>query len=149
MSGDIAARLEMLTKLPLSALQNEWHRTWGVPAPLGTPDHLMRGIAWKFQAASCGIDLVKLERRLDELADQPDPVGALLDRSCKPKPGTHLIREYGERRVVVAVTDTGFLFDGKIYNSLTALASTITGRNTPGPAFFGLQTAKVREIADA
>lgn len=141
MNARVAARLEMLPKLTVCDLNAEWRRIWGSEAPLGTPDHLMRGIAWKIQRDGFEEITQQLERRLDELASHQLPVGTLLERSSKPKPGTHLMRTYRGESIVVVVTDVGFFFDGKTYTSLTALASTITGSNTPGPAFFGLNRA--------
>jgi hypothetical protein len=141
MTPRIAARLEMLPKLTVGDLNAEWRRIWGSEAPLGTPDHLMRGIAWKLQGDGFDEMTQQVERRLDELASYQHPVGALLERSSKPKPGTHLMRTYRGESLVVVVTDVGFFFDGKTYRSLTAVASTITGSNTPGPAFFGLNRA--------
>ena len=39
---------------------------------------------------------------------------------------------------VVDITDSGILFDGKTYASLTAVAARITGAKWSGPRFFGL-----------
>lgn len=148
MSAQVAARLDMLTSLTFSALNAEWHRMWGNVAPPGTPDHLARGIAWKLQSVGCEDLVEEVERRLAELAEQPHPFGTLLERSVQPKPGTHLMRAYRGETLVVVVTDVGFFYGGKTYKSLTALASTITGRSTPGPAFFGLAGPRPASDAD-
>jgi hypothetical protein len=39
---------------------------------------------------------------------------------------------------LVDVTDNGFVFDGKTYRSLSAIARRITGAHWSGPRFFGL-----------
>ena len=55
-----------------------------------------------------------------------------------PAVGTRLLREWYGRMHVVEVTEDGFMFDGKSYRSLTAIARRITGTHRSGPGFFGL-----------
>lgn len=52
--------------------------------------------------------------------------------------GTRLMRKWNGRMHVVDVTESGILFDGKLYRSLTAVAKRITGVQWSGPRFFGL-----------
>jgi len=63
------------------------------------------------------------------------------DVSTRTFPGTHLIREWNGRTYRVEVTEAGYVFDGTIYRSLSAVAKRITGTAWSGPRFFGL-TAK-------
>ena len=53
-------------------------------------------------------------------------------------PGTRLLREWNGRQHFVEVVDKGFIFDGKTYRSLSAIARRITGAHWSGPRFFGL-----------
>ena len=72
--------------------------------------------------------------------DQPDGAGKTEQR--KPRaallPGTRLIREWQGRRHVVDIVPEGYVFDGKTYRSLSAVAKKITGTHWSGPRFFGL-----------
>jgi len=52
--------------------------------------------------------------------------------------GTRLVRDWNGRRHCVDVGDKGFIFDGKTYRSLSAIARKITGAHWSGPRFFGL-----------
>ncbi|MFI0844663.1 DUF2924 domain-containing protein [Mesorhizobium sp. IMUNJ 23232] len=52
--------------------------------------------------------------------------------------GARLIRDWNGRAHVVDVIDPGFVYDGKLYSSLTAIAFAITGTRWSGPRFFGL-----------
>lgn len=54
------------------------------------------------------------------------------------RPGTRLVREWNGRTHVVDVGEDGFVFDGKTYGSLSAIAKRITGAHWSGPRFFGL-----------
>ena len=42
------------------------------------------------------------------------------------------------QRIEVEVLDNGFLYDGTVYTSLSAVAKAITGTHCSGRAFFGL-----------
>ena len=53
-------------------------------------------------------------------------------------PGARLMREWGGRTHVVDVIEGGYLFEAKVYPSLTAIAGRITGAHWSGPRFFGL-----------
>ena len=61
-----------------------------------------------------------------------------LIQSAGPRPGTRLVREWNGRTHVVDVIEDGFVFDGKTYRSLSAIAKRITGAHWSGPRFFGL-----------
>ena len=67
---------------------------------------------------------------------------AKLKGSSPPKitlrPGMRLVREWQGRSHVVDVHDDGFQWNDKVYRSLSALASDITGAKWSGPRFFGL-----------
>ena len=53
-------------------------------------------------------------------------------------PGSRLMREWGGRTHVVDVIEGGYVFEAKVYPSLTAIAGKITGAHWSGPRFFGL-----------
>lgn len=57
------------------------------------------------------------------------------------KPGTRLLRDWqGETHEVIAESTGQFLYRGKTYRSLSAIARTITGTRWSGPTFFGIAT---------
>ena len=66
----------------------------------------------------------------------PNSVSVVASASLKP--GTRLVREWNGRTHVVDVSEDGFVFDGKTYASLSAIAKRITGAHWSGPRFFGL-----------
>lgn len=53
-------------------------------------------------------------------------------------PGARLIREWNGKTHVVDVIEGGYVFEAKVYSSLTAIAGQITGVHWSGPRFFGL-----------
>jgi hypothetical protein len=54
------------------------------------------------------------------------------------KPGSRLLREWHGTTHEVIVTDKGFVWEGRTYKSLSAVAQTISGAKWNGPRFFGL-----------
>jgi hypothetical protein len=54
------------------------------------------------------------------------------------QPGMRLIREWHGKQCVVDITEDGFVWNGKTYSSLSAIARAITGAHWSGPRFFRL-----------
>lgn len=53
-------------------------------------------------------------------------------------PGSKLIREWKGRSYQVSVIEEGFVYQDKIWPSLSAIARDITGAHWSGPSFFGV-----------
>ncbi|WP_156464946.1 DUF2924 domain-containing protein, partial [Mesorhizobium sp. Root552] len=53
-------------------------------------------------------------------------------------PGARLLRDWNGKTHVVDVIEGGYVFEAKVYPSLTAIAGKITGVHWSGPRFFGL-----------
>ena len=58
-------------------------------------------------------------------------------------PGTSLVREWHGTLHQVQVLDKGFVWNDKVWNSLSAIAREITGARWNGPAFFGLRSKRL------
>jgi hypothetical protein len=73
-------------------------------------------------------------------ADNHDPLSAALPSVERRKrvPGARLLRDWNGRTHVIDVVENGYLYDGTIYRSLSAIARRITGAHWSGPRFFGL-----------
>jgi hypothetical protein len=53
-------------------------------------------------------------------------------------PGDRLLREWNGKTHVVEAIEGGYVFEAKVYSSLTAIARQITGVHWSEPRFFGL-----------
>jgi hypothetical protein len=142
-------RVDALLALPVGDLRQAWSEAWGSPPPKGARRRLlMLGIAWKWQAAVHGGLPRPLERRLAALGACPQGSGvnngAGAARSARPRlmPGNRLVRVWKGERHTVEVTETGYLWRGHSWRSLSAVAGAITGSRRNGPAFFGLRERK-------
>ena len=136
-----------LADLSRPELVQRWLAIYKVPPPRGIKRPLIeRAVAWHMQAKRFG-GLSAEHRRVLRSAVQLSRA-AEVDRRAPSKlragavqqvrPGARLIRDWHGRTHLVDVTDSGFVWDGRRYASLSSLAREITGTRWSGPRFFGL-----------
>jgi len=141
---DEVAAIGDLSREELAA---RWVKTYGCPPPKGIKRGLLeRSAAWHLQARRLGglSQRAKREIRAASFATSRTTASGK-NTAVEPivlptqlRPGTRLMREWNGRIHIVDVTEDGFLFDGKPYRSLSAIARRITGAHWSGPRFFGL-----------
>ena len=131
MEEALHAQVKALEPLGLEDLREVWRKAYGPPPKLRSPDILRRLLAWKLQAAVHG-GLDPDTRRVLRIA-----VGRATRADVWP--GDRMVREWeGVRHEVVAV-ESGFVYAGQTYKSLSQVARAITGTRWNGPRFFGLR----------
>ena len=142
--ADLEERLTGLATMSPAQLRVEWKRVLRQPAPSATPDLLRRGIAYRLQEAMHGGLTTAAARELDQLAkriargDTPLPSTAI-----RLKPGTRLLKTWRGKTYSVLVGDRGFIFNDRLFPSLSPIAQEITGTPWSGPRFFGLLSKRV------
>ena len=141
----VRTSLAMLETLPLPRLRAFWQERWGEPPAYRTRDQMVRAAAWKLQADAFGGFTAKIRNDLRDLGER-----FAADRTFSPvsaaslMPGTTLLREWGGKRHEVAVVEEGFLYDGKPFKSLSAVALAITGTQWNGLVFFGVKPRRAK-----
>ena len=141
----IVARVARLPDTPFPALKKLWTQLFDTPLPTHNRSYIERRIAYRIQelemAKTQSQLLTSNKKRIDALLDQTRPVQkAGRGEHVRLAPGTVLTREFmGQTHRVVAMSDGQFEYNGKPYNSLTAIANEISGSRWSGPAFFGLR----------
>ena len=142
--ADRKDRLAGLATMSPAQLRAEWQRLVRQPPPPVSPDLLRREIAYRLQeAASGGLtrqasrDLTEIRKRIVQ-GSSPLPSTAM-----RLKPGTRLLRTWRGKTYTVLIGDTGFLFDDRLFPSLSPIAQEITGTPWSGPRFFGLLRKRV------
>lgn len=119
-------------------LTRAWLQEYGAPPPKSLSQPLMaRILAFDAQVKTQGGLDRKTAKRLK--AQGPMTDGKPRPKAPTPSPGTKLLREWNGVTHCVEVTETGFLWDGTPYRSLSAIARAITGAHWSGPRFFGTQ----------
>jgi DUF2924 family protein len=144
----IEVEVARLRDLDLEELRARWHTAFGRRPPSHLSRHLLfRVLAYRIQASALG-DLERdCQRLLDRaaLSDANRKHGLELKRvRATLRQGTILSREWNRRVERVAVSAEGFVWNGNTYQSLSKVASAITGTRWNGPRFFGLRDRSTR-----
>jgi hypothetical protein len=129
--------LAALATLSPVQLRERWAEVCERAVP-AVPDSLLRrGITHALRERALG-GLSAVTRRTLEAVARNGVVTAD-DLPIRLKPGTRLLRQWNGRMHSVLVTEKGFQFGGRTWNSLSAIAKRITGAHWSGPRFFGLR----------
>jgi len=133
-AADRIEDVRALEALGLEQLRSVWRRRIGPPPKIRSPDLLRLALAWRLQAAVHGGLDAATRRRLRGSA----PVGS----SDNIASGVRLVKTWrGETYEVVREGDA-YVWDGRSFASLSAVALAITGVKHNGPRFFGMRGAE-------
>jgi Protein of unknown function (DUF2924) len=142
--------LDRLPTMPIAQLRLRYTEVFRTDPPKAFgPDLLRRSIAHRIQEKAYGGLSASARRLLDQLvkAAIAKPNGRLqLPRRIKP--GSELVRTWKGKTYRVVVMADGFAYNGKVFASLSEIATEITGTRWNGPRFFGLRSLSSREGAD-
>ncbi|MCX8004173.1 MAG: DUF2924 domain-containing protein [Burkholderiaceae bacterium] len=139
---DVPARLAALPGMPIGDLKAEWRRLFGTEPPPYNRRFLESRLAYRIQELAYGGLKRETLARLEALGEQFDGRSITLRRirhDQRPIAGTRLIREHHGVEHVVTVTRDGYSYQGRPYQSLSAIARAITGPRWNGWVFFGLR----------
>ncbi len=144
MTPSVLAQITALPATSTGELKRMWRELHGSEPPPYNRKFLVSRLAYRLQELACGGLSRKTLARLDRLADEEDSrlKGKARRRpSDRPVAGTRLIREWQGTEHHVTVLADGFEYQGRRYQSLSAIARAITGTRWNGPLFFGLRKA--------
>ena len=131
---DVDQLLIEIGRMDLEQLREFWRRRYGAPPSLRSVPIMGMLLAWRIQSEASG----GLDNRTRKL---------LARRSATQREGRHLgigarlTRNWKGRPVEVVVQENGFLWNGRVFPSLSAAATAIAGTRWNGPRFFGLREA--------
>jgi hypothetical protein len=124
-----------LATMSLAELRTEWQRRYGPPPRHRSTDLLRRVLAWRIQSdIHGGLDAPTRRMLEKEKAEVKIAIST----------GMRLAREWAGRRHEVVVVESGVVYEGHTFGSLSEVARHITGQRWNGPRFFGLRQANVR-----
>ena len=138
----IPARLAALKTTPTLDLKQQWRDLFETEPPLFNRRYLESRLAYRIQELAYGGLKPETVKRLEALGEQLDGGNIITRRiraDLKPIAGTRLIRDWQGVEQIVTVTQDGFDFQGRPYQSLSAIARAITGTRWNGWVFFGLK----------
>jgi hypothetical protein len=130
-----------LRDLDLPELRKRWQKHYGTPAPKTLRrEFLARAVAYQMQVEVYGGLKPSKRRRLRQIAEAlREGREEAIFTAPRIKPGTTLIRSWGNETHTVMALEEGFAWKGKRYRSLSMIARTITGTNWNGLVFFGVK----------
>jgi Protein of unknown function (DUF2924) len=157
MTDKLRWEVEALDHLTREELVERWRKAHGCPPPSGVRrDLLIRSAAWHLQRrrvgdfpagtrrqlkeAICRVEAGMVRKTGNQHASEdlsPNVTGQDSKSTFSGKtrrslpPGARLLREWNGRTHVVDVIENGFVFEGTVFRSLSAIARRITGTTSP------------------
>lgn len=138
----VLARLASIKAATIGELKKQWRDLFGSEPPPFNRRYLESRLTYRVQELAYGGLKPDTVKRLEDLGEQLDGgnIGLRSVRAdLKPIAGTRLIREWQGVEHTVTVTLNGFEWQGRPYQSLSAIARAITGSRWNGWVFFGLK----------
>lgn len=135
MRASIEDEVGALARLDLEELRSAWRERFGPPPPLRSVELLALCLAWRIQAQALGGLDTKTRKDLAR-------TGAVQTEGLELGIGTRLQRNWKGQSVEVVIEEQGFRWDGRLFSSLSAVATAIAGTRWNGPRFFGLREAQ-------
>jgi hypothetical protein len=128
--------LQAFQALDTSALRALWCEQFSTAAAPGLRRELLIGaLAHAQQVKAHGGLKTRIRRTLTDTVAHPDKP---LHSSPTLASGTRLVREWQGQTYTVESSTHGYLWQGRQFASLSAVARAITGTRWSGPRFFGL-----------
>ncbi|MBN8485099.1 MAG: DUF2924 domain-containing protein [Sphingomonadales bacterium] len=138
----VLARLAAMKAAPVAELKKQWRELFSEEPPAFNRRYLESRLAYRIQELAYGGLKQETVRRLQQMGEQLDGGNITTRRvraDLKPIVGTRLIREWQGVEHTVTVTQDGFEWQGRPYQSLSAIARAVTGSRWNGWIFFGLK----------
>jgi hypothetical protein len=140
----ITERLLSLPRLSRDVLHQLWKELFDeAPAPQLRRDFMIPILAYRLQEKAFGPLNARSRAQLSQLARafETNPSDLTGSRGHL-RPGTRLVRQWGNRVHIVNVENAGYEYLGARYRSLSEVARLITGTRWSGPLFFGIRNKK-------
>lgn len=127
--------------LPIEELRRQWSVVWGrMPHARIGRAMLEKSLAYRLREQNGAGLSDEQHKRLAQFIKQYKRNQNCFDEKVPIlKPGTRLVRNWNGTRHSVIVQPTGYEYKGKLYGSLSQIASEIAGTRWNGWVFFGLK----------
>lgn len=154
--------LSRLARMQPAELQRLHRKIFGAGTLSGNAEQARRRIAWHVQAERQGglpdsareraLEIargsgLRMRARLARKEGRPlahaTVTGIISDHDPRlPMPGSVIVKEYRGRTILVHVLDERFEYEGRRFDTLSAIAREITGTKWNGFVFFGLKKGR-------
>jgi hypothetical protein len=144
MPNSVLSQLAALKSAPIGALRQKWRDLFEREPPLFNRRYLESRLAYRIQELAYGGLKPETIERLESLADELEGKSGRRRRAVGSRPiaGTRLIRGWKGVDHCVTVRNDDFEYQGRPFQSLSAIARAITGTRWNGLVFFGLKNQR-------
>ena len=145
MNDTVLARLAALKTLPIPMLKQQWRELFEAEPPPYNRRSLEHQLGYRIQELALGglkRETIARIKAIAENLDGGDPTRRCRPAKDRPVAGTRLIREYQGTEHCVTVRNDDYEYQGRPYQSLSAIARAITGTRWNGWSFFGLKSRR-------
>lgn len=132
-TNEVRAQLLNLQHMTLPELSEKWRLLFHREPPKYGEVFMRRRLAHRIQELAYGGLSDAAQKKLDSVNDKINRTNSGL------RIGTVIVRTWRDKKYEIRVCKDGFEWDGRIFNSLSATARTITGVNRNGYKFFGIK----------
>lgn len=148
MAKTIVAQIAEMESMPVEELRGKWKTLFGSEPPEALKQkQLVARLAYRLQELTFGGLSQEARERLGQIAEmEDDRINGRKPAPNKPVPGTRYVRDWQGMRIEVTALASGFEYASKVYRSLSAIATEVTGTKWNGQQFFGLRK---RDAADS
>lgn len=141
MPDSVEKRLAALPTMSKAVLCDLWKQFFhSDPSSELRRDLMIPILSYRIQEQAFGSLSARVQERLRQLSRAfekgSDPCAP---RAPRIRPGTRLVREWGNQVHLVNVQTNGYEYQGNRYQSLSEVARLITGTRWSGPLFFGIK----------
>jgi hypothetical protein len=143
----VLAQIAALKTLSIPKLKQKWRELFEAEPPVYNRRFIEHRLAYRIQELTYGglkPETIKRLRALAEELDGGKPERRKQRVQSRPVSGTRLVREWQGVEHHVTVRDDGYEYQGRPYQSLSALARAITGTRWNGWVFFGLKSRQAQ-----
>lgn len=141
----VPAQIMALKDMPTAALKDKWRELYSNEPPPFNRIYLESRIAYRIQELAYGGLSKVTQRHISEMCTdllQDKPLRRTNEHKQPIKVGAILVREHRGVEHRVRVLQGGFEYEGRVFKSLTAIATHIAGVKWNGWEFFGLRRKK-------
>ena len=140
MPDPVEKRLAILPALSRAALFDLWKQFFqSAPSSQLRRDLMIPILAYRIQEQAFGTLSARSREHLRQLSRAFEKGNdSAVTGIPRIRPGTRLVRQWGDQVHLVMVQSNGYEYQGTRYRSLSEIARLITGTRWSGPLFFGV-----------
>lgn len=125
-----------LKTLSLTELSDLWFSLYTHKPISDSKMYMIPQLAYRIQELAYGGENEDTKRKIQQVAHD---ISRGKKKSYRPLLGTKIVKEYKDKLHEIFVVNEGFSYNGRVYNSLSAIAQQITGTKWNGLVFFGVR----------